>query len=212
MIRCRVVSTWCNRPWVCAITRFAVSGGHFDFKKSPIFRDCTHKEHFLDDSFTESHSFVTVVVLDEENGHRLVLARAGQNSLHWPPGLDQVWSLTQFNYVDVSQSRIDVNEWAFNRRTIKVRSSFFWRCPGTSVPRATQLTMSLFLFSSWSNARGKSMVKEGQSVSSKSPSMIRDKRKFYCRNRREKYFPNEGSLIFYKKETEKNGDSVQTWW
>ena len=37
-----------------------------------------------------------------------------------PTGVSQVWSLTQFCFVDFSQSRIGVNKCVFNKRTIKV--------------------------------------------------------------------------------------------
>ena len=42
----------------------------------------------------------------------------------------------------------------FDKRKIKVCNSYSWRCPGTSVPSAPHLTVSLYLSSSGSNARG----------------------------------------------------------
>ena len=64
--------------------------------------------------------------------------------------------------------------------------------------------MSLYLCSSGSNARGEARALEGRRVSSNSPSRARDGDKEVAgRNGREECFPDEGSLIFYKKETEK---------
>ena len=132
----------------------------------------------------------------------------------------QVWSLTQFYSVDFSKSMISVSKCVFNKRTIKVCVSCCWRCPGTSVPSTPHLTMSLYLCSSGSNARGKSRAWEGRRVSSKSPSRVRDGDEGVAgRNGREYCFPDEGSLIcppgksmsFYKKETGKNWLSGQTW-
>ena len=73
--------------------------------------------------------------------------------------------------------------------------------------------VSLYLCSSGSNARGESRAREGRRVSSKSPSRVRDgDEEVAGRNGREYCSPNEGSLIcppgksmiFHKKETEKN--------
>ena len=86
----------------------------------------------------------------------------------------QVWSLTQFYSVDFSKSRMVVKKCVFNKRTIKVCVSCCWRCPGTSAPSAAHLTVSLYLCSSGSNARGESRALEGRRVSSKSPSRVRD--------------------------------------
>ena len=54
----------------------------------------------------------------------------------------------------ITQSRIDVKKCVFNKRTIKVCVSCCWLCPGTSAPSAAHLTVSLYLCSSGSNARG----------------------------------------------------------
>ena len=89
--------------------------------------------------------------------------------------LDQVWSQTQLNSVDFSQSRIGVKKCHFNKRTIMVCVSCCWRSPGTSVPSTTHLRVSLFLWSAGSNARGKSRALEGRRVSSKSPSRVQDR-------------------------------------
>ena len=62
----------------------------------------------------------------------------------------------------------------FNKRTIKVCDNCCWRCPGISAPSAAHLTVSLYLCSSGSNARGESRAREGRCVSSKSPSRVRD--------------------------------------
>ena len=73
---------------------------------------------------------------------------------HWldtPPsssrstGPRQVWSLNPFYS---AQSRIGVKKCFFNKRTIKVCVCCCWRSPGTSAPRASHLTASLFLYSS----------------------------------------------------------------
>ena len=50
----------------------------------------------------------------------------------------------------------------------KCMVSWFWRRPGTSAPCAAHLTVSLFLCSSESNARGDSRALEWRSVSWKS--------------------------------------------
>ena len=108
----------------------------------------------------------------------------------------QVWLLTQFYPVDFSKSWISVEECVFNKRTIKVYVSCFWRYPGTSAASAAHLMVSLYLCSSESNARGEARNLKGHSVCSKSPSRVRDRDKGVAgRNRREKYFPEDGSLI-----------------
>ena len=103
---------------------------------------------------------------------------------------------------------IPMDQWS----KVKTCVSCFWRCPGTSAPSATNLTVSLFLCSSESNVRGKSRALEGHRVSWKSSSRVWDGDKGVAgRNRREKYFPYEGSLIyppgklmiFYKKGNKK---------
>ena len=60
----------------------------------------------------------------------------------------QVWSLTQFYSVHLSQSRIGVKKCVFYRHTIKC---CFRECPGTSRPSLANLTASLFLCSYGSN-------------------------------------------------------------
>ena len=72
------------------------------------------------------------------------------------------------------------------------------RCPGTSTLIAAIQPVSLFLFISKSNARGKSrpLEVEGCRVSSKSPSRVWNGDEAVAgRNRRDQYFPNKGSLI-----------------
>ena len=72
----------------------------------------------------------------------------------------------------------------------------FLRCPWTSAPRTAHLTVSLYLCSFGSNARGESRALEGHSVSSKSPSKVLGRDKGVAgRNKREKHFPEERSLI-----------------
>ena len=44
---------------------------------------------------------------------------------------EQVWLLTQLYSIDFSQSGI-TKKCVFNRRTIKVCVSYYWRCPGNS--------------------------------------------------------------------------------
>ena len=88
---------------------------------------------------------------------------------------------------------IPMDQWS----KVKTCVSCFWRCPGTSAPSATNLTVSLFLCSSESNVRGKSRALEGHRVSWKSSSRVWDGDKGVAgRNRREKYLPYEGSLIY----------------
>ena len=61
--------------------------------------------------------------------------------------------------------------------------------PGTSAPSATHKTASLFLC----NAQDESRTFEGRRVTSKSPSLVQAA----VRNGKGKYFPDEGSLIFW---------------
>ena len=77
-------------------------------------------------------------------------------------------------FCPLSQSRICVKKCVFNNRTIKVCVSCCWRCPGTSAQSAAHLTVSLYLCSSGSNARGESRAREGRRVSSKSPLRVWD--------------------------------------
>ena len=103
-----------------------------------------------------------------------------------PEGRSRVWPLTQFYSVDFSKSRIGVKKCVFNKRTIKVCVIRSWWRPGTSVPSATNLLVSLFFSSSKSNTRGESRAREGRRVSSKSPSRVRDGDEGVAgRNRRE---------------------------
>ena len=70
-----------------------------------------------------------------------------------------------------------------------------WRCPGTSSLNA-YLAVSLILCSSGINAQGEPRALEGHCVSSKHLSRVRDgEEEIAGRNKREKYFPKEGSLI-----------------
>ena len=63
----------------------------------------------------------------------------------------------------------------------------------TSATSAAHLTASLYLCSSGSNARGELRALEGRRVSSKKPLSVRDGDEGVDgRNRREKYFPDEG--------------------
>ena len=91
-----------------------------------------------------------------------------------PLRLQRVWSLPQFYSVDFSQSRIGVKKYVFNQHTIKVCVTCFWRCLGTSVPSAAHLTVSLYLCSSGSNARGEWRALEGRCVSLKALQGVRD--------------------------------------
>ena len=107
-----------------------------------------------------------------------------------------------------------VEKCIFNKRTIKVCVSCWcpW-CPGTPTPSSAYLTVSLYLCSSGSNARGKSRVIEGRRVIYKSPSRIRDGDEGVTeRNGREKCFPNMSHWFFFtKKGNRKNWVSGQTW-
>ena len=132
------------------------------------------------------------------------------------PGKFKVWSLPQFYSVDFSKSRIGGKKCMFNKLTIKVCVDCFWRVPGTCLP---SVMVSLILGSSGSNARAKSRAIEGY-TQLKNPSRVQVEDEGVAgRNGRPKYFPNEGSLIrpasksiiFYKKLTEKNWVSGQTW-
>ena len=87
----------------------------------------------------------------------------------------------------------------------------------TSAPSAPHLTVSLYLCSSGSNARGESRAREGRRVSSKSPSRVRDGDEGVAgRKGREKYFSDKGSLIcppgksmmFYTKSKLRKIESV----
>ena len=70
-----------------------------------------------------------------------------------------------------------------NKHTVK---DYALVVPGTSGPSATQLTVSLYLCSSGSNARGKLSALEGRRVSSKSPSKFRDRHKRVAGRKRQK--------------------------
>ena len=106
----------------------------------------------------------------------------------------QAWSITHFYYVDFLQSWIGVKLCVFYKCTIKVWVSHFWRCPGTSAPRVTRLTVVLYLCS---NARDKSRTLEWRRVSSKSPSRVWDGDKAIAgRGKEQKSVPpTRGSLI-----------------
>ena len=123
------------------------------------------------------------------------------------PGAWQVWSLTQFYSVDFSKSMISVKKCVFYQRTIKVRISFCWRCPGTSVASAAHLTVSLYICSSGSIAQCESMVWDRETrellvgTTEISVSLIRGS--LIC--------PSGKSMSFHKKETEKSWISGQTW-
>ena len=57
----------------------------------------------------------------------------------------------------------------------RVRELFLILSSGTFLPCVPHLTVSLYLCSSGSNARGESRAQEGRRVSSKSPSRVRDR-------------------------------------
>ena len=116
-----------------------------------------------------SSSFWTCEVITSDKGSPL-----GTGYVGYVGDLELVWSLTQFYAVDLSRLRIVLEKCLFNKRTIKVFVSCCWRCPGTFAPSAPHLTVSLYLCSSGSNARGESRAREGRRVSSKSPSRVRD--------------------------------------
>ena len=119
-----------------------------------------------------------------------------------PPGRSQVWSLTQFYSVDFSKSK-DVKKCVFIKRKIKDYVSCCWQCPGTSTPSAAHLTVSLYLYSSGSNARGESRSLKGCCVSSKENSVSLT-RGHWCALQANQWF-------FTRKETEKNWVNGQTW-
>ena len=97
--------------------------------------------------------------------------RSGSGWVRWrlsgrsPPGL--ITNSFLFCGLFYSQNCV------FNKRTSKVCVSCCRRCPGTSAPSAAHPTVSLYLCSSGSNARGESRAREGRRVSSKSPSRVR---------------------------------------
>ena len=80
------------------------------------------------------------------------------------------------------------------------------------MPSKAHLTVSLFLCSSGSNARGKSRALEGRRVNSKSPLRVRDGDEGVAeRNYKKNYSPDWSlicppikSMIFHKKEIEIN--------
>ena len=110
---------------------------------------------------------------------------------------------------------------AFNKRTIRVGISCCWRCPGTSTLSSAHLTVSLFLYSSRSNARGELRALERRHVSSKSLSRVRDGDEGVARrNLEEKSFsPMRGhwfsleanQRFFTQKKSDNNWVSGQTW-
>ena len=62
----------------------------------------------------------------------------------------------------------------FKRHTIKICFSCSECCPGTSMPSAAHLTLSLPLCSSGNNAQGEFRVLEGHRVSSKSHQKVQN--------------------------------------
>ena len=89
-------------------------------------------------------------------GEKRLALLTGLGSISIQPSTGVLWSPTQLYSADFSQSRIGVRKCVFNKRTIKVCVSCCWRCPGTSAPSSPYLTVSLYLCSSGSNARGES--------------------------------------------------------
>ena len=100
--------------------------------------------------------------------HQLMTTARDQSSASDPPHQThsakratmrkhQVWSLTQFYSLDFLQSRISIKS-AFSTNAQSRFASVVVDCPGTFAPSAAHLTVSLYLCSSGSNARGESRV------------------------------------------------------
>ena len=106
------------------------------------------------------------------------------------PGLDQVWSLTQFPSVGFLQSRISVKKWG-SKYTIKFAS---WGI-GTSTPSVTNLTASLISEVPQTMYETKLRALEWHCVCSQNPSRVHEKHMTVAgRNKRE--FPSKkGPLI-----------------
>ena len=80
-------------------------------------------------------------------------------------------------------------------------ASCYWCCPGTSAPGVVHQTVSLYLCSSASNARGESRAREGRRVSSKSPSRVWDRDKGSCWEERKRIvFPRGGVIDLNSKQ------------
>ena len=94
-----------------------------------------------------------------------------------PGEAHQVWSLTLFHSVDFLQSRPGVKQCVSNKRTRpRFASAVFDSCFVVfwdhCAKHGTPMTVSMYLCSSRSNARGESRAREGHRVSSKSPSRV----------------------------------------
>ena len=131
------------------------------------------------------------------------------------PVASQVWSLTQLWYsVGFSQSRIGVKKCIFNNQGLC--ASFFWRCPGNSAPSVEHLQcpcISEVLEARHEESRG---PLKGAVPGQKSPSRIETETRELLGGTEENSVssmrcPPGKSVIFYKKETEKNWVIGQTW-
>ena len=130
-----------------------------------------------------------------------------------PAGRRQVWSLTQFYSVDLSQWRICVNKCAFYKRTIKVCISCCWRCAGTSAPSVAPWCQCPYFSvgpkamheASWGPEKGTVSAQkalQGSETETRDlqgklqTTMFPDEESLIC--------PSGKSMIFLKKETVKN--------
>ena len=93
-------------------------------------------------------------------------------SPHQATASKQVWSLTQFIPFTINDRCKKGCDLQTNNHSFRQP---FLLCPGTSLPSAAHLIVSLHLCSSGSNAQDKCRAIEGRSVSSKSPSMVQDR-------------------------------------
>ena len=107
----------------------------------------------------------------------------------------QVWSLTQFYYVDcsLSQWRIGKKKCVFYKHTIKVCVSCSLQCPGTSASCVAHLTVSLYLCSYGSNARVEGPWRVPCKL--KKPFKGSWRRQWSClEKRKRKLFPRQGVI------------------
>ena len=117
----------------------------------------------------------------------------------------QVWSITKFNSVDFSQSRIILKSASASAKVQGLPLSCFWWCPGTTTPRTTHLTVSLLVWSSRSNARGK--LKGAGSVQKAlqgSELLGETEDKSISPNRGHSFFPSRQIWFFLLKGNRKN--------
>ena len=166
----------------------------------------------------DPHGAVVPMLVPDVDAHALVPLGLEVTAVGALWQTQQVCLQTQFYSVDFSLSRIGVKECVVYKHTIKVCVRCCWRCPGTSPPSGTHLTVSLFPCSSGSSAWGESRALEECHVSSKSPIKCRRRRHGSCWEERKRMaFPRWGVIgwqinDFFTKQIELEWVRGQTWY